>query len=192
MLFRTLQRKEIQLLWSIDRREIVENIYYVENNKLVLKQEYFDMKGWPPGEDEIYTPLLQDCYDWGGYFIGVFDNQDMIGVMILNNKFMGKDNNQVQLKFLHVSRDYRKKGFGKLLFKIAVQKAIEIGADKLYISSTPSENTVNFYLHLNCRLTEDVDPELYKLEPEDIHLEYIIPKLRSEHEAGVFRNSKIL
>lgn len=174
MLFRTLQKNEIQLLWSIDRSEIVKNIYYVENNKLVLKQEYYDIEGWTPGEDKIYTPLFQECYDRGGYFIGVFDNSQIIGSMVLDSKFIGTNNDQVQLKFLHVSRNYRKQGLGKLLFKIGVQKAIELGADKLYISSTPSENTVNFYLHLNCRLAEDIDPELYKLEPDDIHLEYII------------------
>jgi hypothetical protein len=44
----------------------------------------------------------------------------------------------------------------------------------MYISATPSENTVNFYQYLGCVLTEEVDAELFELEPEDIHLEYRI------------------
>jgi hypothetical protein len=41
----------------------------------------------------------------------------------------------------------------------------------LYISATPSENTINFYLRSGCRVTAQLDPELFALEPKDIHLE---------------------
>jgi hypothetical protein len=44
------------------------------------------------------------------------------------------------------------------------------------VSSVPSENAVDFYLHMGCRVTEDVDPALFELEPDDIHLEYVIPE----------------
>lgn len=46
-----------------------------------------------------------------------------------------------------------------------------MGAD---ISATPSENTVNFYRNLGCEVTSEIVPELFELEPEDIHLEYTI------------------
>jgi len=45
------------------------------------------------------------------------------------------------------------------------------GAKQLYISATPSEHTVDFYLRLGCRLDLEPDSELFELEPEDIHLE---------------------
>jgi hypothetical protein len=41
----------------------------------------------------------------------------------------------------------------------------------MYISATPSEHTVDFYMRLGCRLAAEPDPELYAFEPEDIHLE---------------------
>ena len=44
----------------------------------------------------------------------------------------------------------------------------------VYISSRPSENTSQFFLYLGRQLTEEVDAELFELEPEDIHLEYKI------------------
>jgi len=59
-------------------------------------------------------------------------------------------------------------------------KARQLGARKLYISATPSKNRVDFYMHLGCRLTSQIDPKLYELEPEDIHLE-----LSSVQEASV-------
>jgi hypothetical protein len=41
----------------------------------------------------------------------------------------------------------------------------------MYISATPSENTVNFYMRLGCEIASEPDPELLAREPEDIHLE---------------------
>lgn len=175
MNIRLLQRNEIPLIWQIDRREIVENIYYLQDGKLILKRDYFDIQGWPPGEPELYTPLLLDCYDRGGMFWGAFENEGLVGVSILESKFIGSRYDTLQLKFLHVSRDCRKQGLGTSLFNIAVEKAKELGAKKLYISATPSENTVNYYSRLGCVLATEIDPELFALEPEDIHLEYVIP-----------------
>jgi predicted N-acetyltransferase YhbS len=99
----------------------------------------------------------------------------LIGAVVLENKFIGKDKDQLQLKFLHVSSKQRKRGLGRLLFERAVERARELNAKRLYISATPSENTVDFYLHLECGVTEEVDEELIELEPEDIHMEYRIP-----------------
>jgi predicted N-acetyltransferase YhbS len=174
MNIRLLQRDEIPLIWQIDRREIIENVYYLRDGKLVLEPEHYDMQGWPPGEAELYTPHLLDCYDHGGTFWGAFENDTLIGVAILESKFIGSKKDMLQLKFLHVSQDYRKRGIASALFKLAVEKARELGAKKLYISATPSEHTVNYYMRLGCVLATEIDPELFALEPEDIHLEYVI------------------
>jgi predicted N-acetyltransferase YhbS len=174
MNIRLLQREEIPLIWQIDRREIVENIYYLDNGELVLKPDYFDIQGWPPGEAEQYTPILLDCYDRGGTFWGAFEHETLVGVAILESKFIGSQQDTLQLKFLHVSRDYRKRGIASTLFNLAVEKAKTLGAEKLYISATPSEHTVNYYMRLGCVPATEIDPELFALEPEDIHLEYTL------------------
>ena len=111
----------------------------------------------------------------GGTFCGAFENSKLIGVVVLESKFIGRNGDQLQLKFLHVSRSYRKRGLGSILFEKAVEKAREMNAKRLYISATPSENTVDFYMHLGCVVTKEVDQELFELEPEDIHLEYRVP-----------------
>jgi len=133
------------------------------------------MNEWPPGEPEHYGPILLDCYDHGGTFYGAFDGDKLVGAAVLESRFIGHKGDQLQLKFLHVSRSYRQTGLGRMLFQKAVSRARELGACRLYISSTPSENTVQFYLRLGCRVTEDVDKDLFELEPDDIHLEYDIP-----------------
>jgi GNAT superfamily N-acetyltransferase len=68
-------------------------------------------------------------------------------------------------------KHYRRKGVAIHLMGIVKDKAKEMGAKRLYISATPSENTVNFYLNRGCRVTNEVDKKLLELEPDDIHME---------------------
>jgi len=170
-----LQRDEIPLVWQIDRREVIENVNYFRNGELVLEAEHYNMQSWPTGEAEHYTSILMDCFDRGGTFRGAFDeNGKIVGAAILESKFIGANRDTVQLKFLHVSNNQRKQGLGTQLFRLAVDRARSLGARKLYVSATPSENTINYYLRLGCVLATEIDPELFALEPDDIHLEYVI------------------
>lgn len=175
MTFRRLARDEVELVWEIDRAELVENVYYHEGGQLILKPERYDMKGWPDGEAGLYTPILLDCHDRGGIFEGAFEGDELVGVYVLDTRAIGSGKDQLQLKFLHVTRTHRGRGLGAELFRRSVVEAKNLGARRLYISSTPSENTVTFYMNRGCRLAEEVDPELFALEPGDIHLEYVIP-----------------
>lgn len=179
---RELSRDEIEEIWTIDRSEVIEAVYYLEYGTLVLKQEHHDVHGWPPGEAEKYTPILEACYDQGGWFYGLFDNNRLIGVAVLESRFIGKHKDQFQLKFLHISSPYRHKGLGKQLFDLATIEAQKRGARRLYISATPSEHTIDFYLSLGCRVVLEPEPELFELEPEDIHLEYDLESSRCENE----------
>jgi GNAT superfamily N-acetyltransferase len=171
---RELLREEIEQIWSIDRSEVIKNIYTFENGKLLLKPEHFEAQGWPQGEEEKYSPIFYDCFERGGWFWGAFDEGKIIGVAILESKFIGKNKDTLQLKFMHVSRAYRNIGLGKELFEIASVAARRWGARRLYISATPTENTVNFYLRLGCVIAEEPDAELFAFEPEDIHLECFV------------------
>ena len=193
---RELERPEIEKTRLIDRGELIENVYYHENGKLVLKPEVYDLNGWGPDQMDSILPDLYVCFDRGGIFWGAFEGSsknnggaavphpsicsatqdaDLIGISVLDNQFLGPEKNQLQLKFLHVSRPYRKSGVGKTLFVRAAETARSLGAEKLYISATPSENTVHFYQGLGCVVMDEVDPVLFQLEPEDIHFEYLIP-----------------
>ena len=172
---REINRHELQDIWKIDRSEVIHNTYSVERGELVLKPDYFDAKGWPPGEAECYGPILLDCFDRGAAFYGAFDGARLVGAAVLECKFIGQPSDQLQLVFLHVDCRYRNRGLGKTLFEKAVEKAKQLGAKRLYISATPSENTVRFYLRLGCVVTNEINPELFALEPDDVHLEYRIP-----------------
>lgn len=169
---RLLRRDEIPLVWEIDRSEVIEHLYSVEAGQLVLRPEFYDMRGWPEGEAEHYTPILLDCFDRGGWFLGLFDQGRLIGAVVLDPRRLGPERDWLQLKFLHLSHAYRRRGLGAHLFHLAATQARHLGASALYVSATPSQNTVDFYTRLGCRLRMEPDEELYRLEPEDVHLVY--------------------
>jgi GNAT superfamily N-acetyltransferase len=171
ILGRTLARHEIARVWEIDRRETIERVYQLVDGALTLTNQHIDVKGWPPGEAGIYGPILERCLDRGGWLFALFDGAALIAMVALDNRWLSSRGDQLQLEFLHVGRSFRGQGIGQRLFRRAAGVARERGAQRLYITATPSEHTIDFYLRQGCRLASELDPELLALEPEDIHLE---------------------
>jgi predicted N-acetyltransferase YhbS len=167
---RELERREVELIWTIDRREEIEGVYTLEDGQLVLKPVTYHMQGWPPGEPEKYAPILGECFANGGWFYGIFDQEQLAAVTVLENHFIGKERDMLQLKMFQVSCEYRHRGLGKRLFTLSKEKARQLGARWMYISATPSQNTIGFYFSQGSRLAPEPDAELFALEPEDIHL----------------------
>lgn len=170
MEIRPLTREQIEQVWTIDRSEIIENIYTIKDGELVLHPEFCDARGWEEGEAEKYTPLLQESFDRGGKFFGAFDGEKLAGAGIVDSVWRGPNRDLLQLSFLHVSHAYRGRRLGVELFEHCREAAKALGATGLYVSATPSEHTVNFYRYLGCAVTATPDPELSAMEPEDIHM----------------------
>ena len=174
MEIRTLRRNEIEKVRNITRNEVVEQVYYLIDGKLVLKDEFYDMKGWNAAELDRSIARLYDICDRNGVLLGAFFGNRLIGVSVLESEFIGENKDQLQLYFHQIDSNFRHKGVGGRLFRKVVMEAKELGAKSLYISATPSKNTIGFYLHMGCRLVSKVNPELYVLEPKDIHLELLL------------------
>ncbi len=136
-----------------------------------MERHDFDVPWWPPGDVLTTTPLLYASCDRDGSFFAAFEGDALVGVAVLDTKWRGPQNDLLQLEMLHDSRGYRSEGLGSRLFEQARTAARERGARGLYISATPSENTIRFYQHQVSVLIDVPDPELFTLEPEDIHLE---------------------
>ncbi len=171
MEYRVLERDELDKFMEIDRSEVIEHIYYYRDGRLELEEEFYDMKGFPPGEQEALLQRQYKIYDAGGTVIGCFNKGKLVGITSVENKLRGKTRNYIKMDVLFVSSSFRGHGVAKRLVELACEAARNFGGTKLYISATPSENTVNFYFSLGSRVAEEIDEELLKLEPEDIHLE---------------------
>ena len=171
---RSLARGEIPAVWTIDRSELIEAFYFLEDGALALRSEREEVDGWPPGEAEKYTPLLEACHDRGGWFHGLFAGERLVGAAVLDARWIGRQRDQLQLAFLHVGHSHRGRGLGRDLFRLAAEEARRRGAKALYVSATPSQHTIDFYLRQGCRVAAEPDPELLELEPYDIHLECLL------------------
>ena len=168
--FRELKRAKIDRIWTIDRREHIANSYRLVDGALRLEALDVDVPGWHPDNVAKTTPLLYEMFDRGARFFASFDGEQLAGVSVLDTVPRGERGDLLQLGFLHVGRDYRGQGLGSRLLEQAHAAARELGARGLYISATPSENTIRFYQRCGATVLTVPDPELFALEPEDIHL----------------------
>jgi GNAT superfamily N-acetyltransferase len=167
---RLLQRHELGLIWTLDRAEVIHSAYRLVDGLLMASPVHADVPGWPPEQVERDGPLLSACFDRGGAFVGAFEAGRLVGVAVLDTVLLGEQRNLLQLKYLYVGHSYRGRGVGRALFERVRAVARDQGAAAFYVSSTPTVGTVDFYLGRGAAVAATPDPELYALEPEDIHL----------------------
>ena len=79
-----------------------------------------------------------------------------------------------QLAYLHVSNEYRARGVGGHLSEELERLARERGDTTMVVSATPSLNTVRFYRRRGFQPMSEPLPELYELEPDDVHMEKLL------------------
>jgi GNAT superfamily N-acetyltransferase len=97
-----------------------------------------------------------------------------VGAAPLENRLRGKKQRPMKMDVLFVSRQYRGKCIARALVEMVSDLARERGAGALYISATPSHHTVEFYKSCGAMLAEELDTELFEMEPEDIHPEILL------------------
>jgi len=168
---RTLTPDDIGLLRRIDRSEIIRTGYTMENGRLVEHDVAWDSPPWDPDGDGEHSVAAR-IEEWrpvvaaGARFLGAFDGDDLMGVVIVDPTF---EDDLAWLAFLHVSRPFRRSGAASALWDEAVQIAIEAGATHMYVSATPSASAVGFYRSKGCEVAVPPHPALFAKEPEDIH-----------------------
>ena len=79
-----LQPQQLDRLWDIDRSEIIDTLYRLQDGKLQSYAEYYDVRGWDPHDRETYTPIHAACFDRGGAFFALFEGALLRNSMELN------------------------------------------------------------------------------------------------------------
>jgi predicted N-acetyltransferase YhbS len=173
MEYRKMSKDELHRVAELDRREAIEHIYYFRNGKLELEKEHWDVPEWSTEQKQEYNQRLQDIHQRGGTVIGAFKGSKITGIIALDHEFFGSNKNRLNLAALWVSQPFRDQGVGRHLVELVKKKAKALEAKSLYVSATPSKKTVEFYLSCGFKLAKVIDPKLFELEPEDIHMEFI-------------------
>ena len=172
--YRQLTKEDVASVRGIDRSEYIDAIYYFRDGKLVLEPEIHDVRGFHPPELEKMVQETEELIERGGTVYGAYVDGKLVGASSVECDFIGSAKDTLQMPILHISKDYRGVGVGQQLMQLVIDKARASGAKKLYVSATPSRNTVHFYQRMGCNLATEVDPALFAKEPEDIHLELVL------------------
>ena len=166
-----LPASDIKRIAEIDRSEHVTGLYHTRDGELIAEEADISVPPWFSEGDEfsvqaklkLWGPIVDD----GGVLLGALDGEQLAGFAILRYRLA---EGTAQLAVLHVSRSYRRRGIARLLTEEVCRLARADGARSLYVSATPSNSAVGFYTSLGFTLVDQPHPELFALEPEDIHM----------------------
>ncbi len=139
-----LSRQQLDQLWEIDRSEIIDTLYRLDNGQLRAYREYYDVRGWDPHDRQVYTPIHEACYDRGGIFFAFFDDEQMIAAAALDTLPRGMNGELRQLLFFYVGAGKRGQGWGRRLFQYALHQLPEMGASGLYNLVDPQQKHRRF------------------------------------------------
>jgi N-acetylglutamate synthase-like GNAT family acetyltransferase len=161
---RKMDLAELGRIDEIDRTEHIAQNYKVENGRLALVDVDWRVGRWDT-EKKIreWTPIADG---WRNMW-GAFDGNTLVGFSVYRPNLAA---DTAQFAVLHVSHDYRRKGIGKQLAERVIGQARGDGAKKIYVTAGPSKATTEFYLRLGFKLAVELNEELQRLEPDDIHM----------------------
>ncbi|MFO7572065.1 MAG: GNAT family N-acetyltransferase [Gaiellaceae bacterium] len=171
VVYRRLDRADLARLGEIDRTERIEALYVQFGERLERLEGDWSARAWLEGVGEhsvgAQRAACERLLDDGAVALGAFDGSRLVGIgIVLPHLRPGL----AQLAFLHVSDGYRGAGIGRRLSDDLERAARDAGDTEIVVSATPSENTVRFYLRLAYSPMAEPLPELYELEPEDVHM----------------------
>lgn len=167
-----MQPDEVGRIRNIDRSEQIRTGYEYIGGELRQITVNWDTPAWLPDGDGIHTVAVQirfcrDHLQRGGRMYGAFDGEKLVGVGIIQPEIRDGIS---QLAYLHVSNHYRRKGIGRRIAEELTHEAQRGGARQMYVSATPTASAVGFYLSCGFEPADKPIPELFELEPEDIHM----------------------
>lgn len=172
LVYRWLEADEVVKIGDIDRSERIRVGYAYENGQLRKMDVNWDAPAWFVEGDGDFTVASEIAFcrehlARNGRLYGAFSNEKLVGIGLLQPEI---EPNVAQLAFLHVSREHRQEGIGRRIFAVLLDEAKKLGATQMYVSATPSESAIGFYLSQGFVPTDTLIPVLFELEPEDIHL----------------------
>jgi N-acetylglutamate synthase-like GNAT family acetyltransferase len=163
------------LLDDFNRYQKVNQCIRKENDQWIYKNISFTEQWDNKKRQEIIIEYFYDTIKNGGDVLGIFNKlNQLIGFSNLSAKLFGNKKQYIQLKQLHISYEYRNQGLGKKLFLLCIEKAKDLGAKKIYISTSSAKETQIFYEKMGCMDAIEINSELAEEEPCDRQMEYII------------------
>lgn len=169
--YRNIEKKDLEKIYDLDMSEHIDEAYVLREGELKIYPNVLDIPNWDEEKREKIKGKIEKVINENGVVIGAYEEDILVGIVSLSKKVIS--GNRVQLVTLHIDKGRRGMGIGSKLFDLIVKEAKDLNVAGIYISASPKKNTIDFYLHKGCVSTKNIDEELLKEEPEDIHMEYV-------------------
>jgi GNAT superfamily N-acetyltransferase len=170
LVLRAFTAAHARRLAELDRSESVRMLFAVRDGEIVPLGHGEEVPQWSGAWLDGVVAFARRHLEAGGTGVAAFDGDLIAGVAVVGGAAVRGDPRELQLALLHVGRPHRRRGVAGRLLEEVRQEALRRGARRLYVSATPSEAALGFYLARGARLAVPVDPTLAALEPDDVHL----------------------
>ncbi|ADL49944.1 GNAT family N-acetyltransferase [Clostridium cellulovorans] len=148
---------------NYDRLQNVRRVYRKIDSEYMLVEDVGIMDWSFERKQAVAKALISDDY----ITFGAIREDEIVGFASIEKQLQGK---YIVLDMMQVSRKYRGKGMGRTLFQLVKEKAKEMGAKQLYISACASEETIEFYKSMGCKITDNPIKKIAEDEPFDLQM----------------------
>ena len=152
---------------SFDRQQKINRIYVKENGSYVLKEQPGIMDWSLEKKREVACDLADIKYI---SYLAIADDI-IIGFMSLVKELHV---NRMIMDVIQVDSKFRGQGIGRVLWEAAYKEAKLHGAEEIYISAFPAEETICFYKAMGADITDNPIVDIAEEEPDDLQLVYAI------------------
>ncbi len=123
---------------------------WIKNREDWVLADVSILREWSPEKRIWISEYMSQQINRGGITVGAFYRAQLIGFCCVDGVLSGNSAKYANLTMLFIDDAWKRNGIGKILFQEARHHAITLGAEKLFISAIPSEETIAFYHKLGC------------------------------------------
>jgi GNAT superfamily N-acetyltransferase len=180
---------------------------------LTLDSTPDELPNWTDAQIASHLERIERCVANGGVIIGAFDtcagHEVMVGLSVLDGKWIGDEVDTLDMYFLFATREMRGRGVGRTLIEKISAEAKARSAAALYISASHSQNTVNFYVRRGAVLAtkvlgghensfgtplapgDPIRPDIQLIMPLVCDLLLLAPELYCPEHVGIIANAAV-
>lgn len=160
-----------RMLDAFDRYQKTDRVWVLKSGVFNEERDSFE-EDWTEENKQTIIHHFRLVIENGGAVVAAVKEQKVYGFAVIEATTFGEKAMYRELSYIHVSRNLRGTGIGRLLFQKAGAVAKALGAEKLYIGAHPSVDTQKFYQKMGCVHAQEVNPIIFSREPRDIQLEF--------------------
>ena len=136
-------------------------------------EEASSMREWNREKRIWITEYIGQQLERGGACVAAYDGDAVVGFACMDGYLLGETRKYANLTMLFVDDRWKRKGIGRRIFGEISKRAVETGADKLFISAIPAVESLDVYFSIGCKDTNEIIPEYVDTE-YDRYLEFVL------------------